>query len=705
MKYSVINLRNEIIYQPRARTLRRKGRVPSLCKIMNIRASRAVCRHGRYCVTSRRRVVDTGAGRWLSSASSTSTSSSGAADEEEATPPRKAGDVRRLISEARPEAHLVAGAVATIGVTSSISLAFPWAVGQILDASVLVATGTAVDDLVGWSANELTVALLGLFAVQGGLVVARNVLVTLAGERVVQRLRLKLFHAVLSQEVAFFDRNRTGVLINRLSADTTLVQKAVTSNVVQALRSAFTGIGGVAMMVTTSPALTALVLATVPPIALGARWFGGFIKERQTHVQDALAQATVVSEEAIANIRTVRAFGAEPIELERYRGEVSEGYRLSLGAGIATSWFDGAVHTAFNGCIVGLLYCGGGYVAAGTMSAGDLAAFMMYASFIGLNVSSLSTTYSSMMRAVGASSRIFEIVDREPLVPSMLPPMLEGGSRNGEDAAMLTNSNMKSSSASLTSTSAGAIEFRDVSFAYPNRPDVKILDGFSLRVEPGTSLALVGASGCGKSTAVSLLMRLYNVDKGSVLIDGESLGDADGATLHKLRGKMAVVNQEPALFATSIRDNIRYGSEPGVTEDEIEAAARAASADTFINDFPDGLDTLVGERGVQLSGGQKQRVAIARAIARKAPIVLLDEATSALDAESEHLVVEALDALVAGDRTVISIAHRLSTMRAADVIAVVRDGRVVEVGHYDALVAKKDSELSALVQRQLERKE
>jgi ABC-type multidrug transport system fused ATPase/permease subunit len=200
-------------------------------------------------------------------------------------------------------------------------------------------------------------------------------------------------------------------------------------------------------------------------------------------------------------------------------------------------------------------------------------------------------------------------------------------------------------------------------------------------------------------------MRLYNVDKGSVLIDGESLGDADGATLHKLRGKMAVVNQEPALFATSIRDNIRYGSEPGVTEDEIEAAARAASADTFINDFPDGLDTLVGERGVQLSGGQKQRVAIARAIARKAPIVLLDEATSALDAESEHLVVEALDALVAGDRTVISIAHRLSTMRAADVIAVVRDGRVVEVGHYDALVAKKDSELSALVQRQLERKE
>ena len=352
------------------------------------------------------------------------TAATGDGDEAK-TPTKKHGDVWRLVSEARPEAHLVAGAVATIGVTSSIALAFPWAVGQILDASVLLAAGSTAADAAlaqsgGWTANELTGALLALFGVQGGLVVARNVVVTIAGERVVQRLRRKLFRATMAQEVAFFDAHRTGELINRLSADTQLVQKAVTSNIVQALRSTFTGIGGIVMMVTTSPSLTGLVLLTVPPIALGARFFGSYIKKRQAVVQDALAQATVVSEEAIANVRTVRAFSAEEWELQRYEAEISKSYDLSVGTGVASAWFDGAVHTAFNGAIVGVLYYGGGHVAAGTLSAGDLAAFMMYSAFIGMNVSSLSTTYSTMMRAVGASGRIFEIVDREPSIPSTL---------------------------------------------------------------------------------------------------------------------------------------------------------------------------------------------------------------------------------------------------------------------------------------------
>ena len=583
-------------------------------------------------------------------------------DDDVEAPARKQGDVWRLVSEARPEAHLVAGAVATIGVTSSIALAFPWAVGQILDASVLLAAGsTAAEVAGGWSANELTAALLALFGVQGGLVVGRNVLVTIAGERVVQRLRRKLFRAIMAQEVAFFDAHRTGELINRLSADTQLVQKAVTSNVVQALRSTFTGIGGVAMMVTTSPSLTGLVLLTVPPIALGARWFGGFIKTRQGVVQDALAQAAVVSEEAIANVRTVRAFSAEAWELKRYEAEVAKSYDLSVGAGVASAWFDGSVHTAFNGAIVGLLYYGGGHVAAGTLSAGDLAAFMMYASFIGLNVSSLSTTYSSMMRAVGASSRIFEIVDRAPLIPSTLAAhdvSTAGAQRAGADAALrggglpaLVHGDGARASTTAAAPSprgpsrASSIVFENVDFAYPSRPDIKVLDGFSLTVDAGSSIALVGTSGCGKSTAIALLMRLYDPSNGArggrVFIDGDNIGDADGAALRAVREKIAVVNQEPALFAASIRDNIRYGSGAlDASEADVAAAARAASASKFIADFPDGLDTLVGERGVQLSGGQKQRVAIARAIVRKSPIVLLDEATSALDAESEHLVVE-----------------------------------------------------------------
>jgi ABC-type multidrug transport system fused ATPase/permease subunit len=613
--------------------------------------------------------------------------------------------VRRVAELARPEFRLIAASVCTLGLTSSVTLLFPYVSGRVLDM--------AIADPTGLSPTAVAMGLFGLTAVAGAGVVARSTMLAYAGNRIVARMRSQLFDATVAQELEFFDRTRTGDLVTRLSADTQMVQKAATSQVVAALRSLFMASGATALLLYTSPSLSLMSLGTLPPIFLAARYFGRVMKERQRRVQELLADSTGIAEEVFGNMRTVRQFAAEPHESERYGLAVDQTYREALDAGKAQAWFDGLVHVAANAAILGVLGYGGGMVISGEITAGELASFLMYSMFVAGNVSSLSSVYADMMRAVGASGRVFAVIDR---MPRMSPPVC-----GAESSASWVEAESASQSAAAN-VPALSVEFQNVDFAYPLRPDMPVLGpGFSLHVEKGEVLALVGGSGSGKSTVAALLTRLYDVgvvegesggsssssgggggggggnvrDGGAVLVGGIDVRDSNPMWL---RQSIGVVAQEPILFATTIKENIRYGR-LGASDKDVHAAALAANVLEFSQGFPDGLDTFVGQRGAQLSGGQKQRVAVARAILKNPPIVVLDEATSALDAESEQHVQKAIETVMDG-RTVVSIAHRLSTVRSADRIAVLSGGRIVETGTFDEL-RKDGTEFHKLMARQL----
>ena len=608
-----------------------------------------------------------------------------------------ASTVRRVAEIARPEFPLIAASVGTLGLTSSVTLLFPYVSGRVLDM--------AIADPTGISPMTVALGLFGLTAVAGAGVVARSTMLAYAGNRIVARMRSQLFDATVAQELEFFDRTRTGDLVTRLSADTQMVQKAATSQVVAALRSMFMASGASALLIYTSPSLSLMSLGTLPPIFLAARYFGRIMKDRQKKVQELLADSTGIAEEVFGNMRTVRQFAAEPYESERYGQAVDLTYEEALGAGKAQAWFDGLVHVAANAAILGVLGYGGGMVFSGEITAGELASFLMYSMFVAGNVSSLSSVYADMMRAVGASGRVFAVIDR---VPKMLPPV-----HGSESEAFLTDGDGEDASTTIASAPALSVQFQNIQFAYPLRPDMTVLGpGFSLDVKEGEVLALVGGSGSGKSTVAALLTRLYDVgtvvgdyggrsvngcerDGGAVLVDGIDVRDIDPM---RLRKSIGVVAQEPILFNTTIRENIRYGR-LGASDEAVLEAARAANVLQFSDEFPDGLDTSVGQRGAQLSGGQKQRVAVARAILKNPPIVVLDEATSALDAESEKHVQKAIETVMDG-RTVLSIAHRLSTVRSADRIAVLSDGRIVETGTFEEL-RKEGTEFHALMERQI----
>mmetsp|Transcript_7736 Transcript_7736/g.13738 ORF Transcript_7736/g.13738 Transcript_7736/m.13738 type:complete len:725 (+) Transcript_7736:10-2184(+) len=649
--------------------------------------------------------------------------------------------IRRMVSMALPEKHLVGASMATQVVTSSISLVFPAAIGRILDLSLADTSGLSPTLVVG--------GLTGLFLCQGGLIILRTSMLNVAGERIIARFRKQLFASILAQDLNFFDKTRTGELINRLATDTQLVQKAITGNLVGGLRSSFMAIGGTAMLFYTSPMLALVSLSVIPPVGVAARYFGRFLKARQAQVQDALAETSTVAEEVISNVRTVRQFAGEPLEVAKYNARIDTAYRRACEVGLASAWFEGSVHLAANFSLIAVLAFGGAQVMSHQLTAGALTSFLMYSLYVGFNVTNLSTVYSELMRGAGASTRIFNIIDRVPDMPSSitsaalgragassdpasLPPSVvhsiynlleapeskEGPQahtlgaklfgivdddkdhhhtprgttvmeRSGFDELAETTANLK------TPPITGNIELRNVSFSYPLRSDSNILSNLNLKLERGSTMALVGASGSGKSTIGAMLMRMYDPQQGEVLIDGVNVKEIDP---HWLRQHIGVVAQEPVLFSGTIEENIRYGN-MHATEEQVYAAAKAARALDFIERFQDGLQTRVGERGIQLSGGQKQRVAIARAILKDPPIVILDEATSALDAESEFQVQQAIEDMMKG-RSVVSIAHRLSTMRAANTIAVLRDGRIVEQGSFDDLV-KNGTELQDLIKRQL----
>ncbi|PNF42848.1 ATP-binding cassette sub-family B member 10, mitochondrial [Cryptotermes secundus] len=548
-------------------------------------------------------------------------------------------------------------------------MAVPFCLGRVIDIIY-----TADHQKMRENLTKLSAVLLAVFLVGGLCNFGRVYLMSVSGQRITQTLRQTVFSSIMKQEIAFFDKNRTGELVNRLSADTSLVSQSVTMNISDGLRSSFMVMAGVSMMFYLSPELALVGLSIVPPLAMMAVVYGRFVRKIAKSVQDSLATAMHVAEERIANIRTVKSFSQESRECDTYNSKLQNVLQLAYKESLARGIFFGLSGFSGNVIVLSVLYYGGIMVSDSSLTVGNLSAFLLYAGYIGVSIGGLSSFYSEMNRALGASTRLWELVDRVPEIP------VSGG---------LVPAKMP----------AGHITFQNVSFTYPSRPGIRVIHNLTLDIPEASVTAVVGASGSGKSTLAALLLRLYDPDSGTILLDGEPVGQLDPFWL---RSHIGSVSQEPVLFSCSIRDNILYGAPnpSAVTEDQLISAAKEANAYDFITkSFPDGFDTLVGERGVMLSGGQKQRVAIARALIKNPRILLLDEATSALDAESEHLVQEALERIMRG-RTVLTIAHRLSTIRNADQITVLEQGHLVEKGTYSDLLSKENGTFRKLVQHQ-----
>lgn len=516
--------------------------------------------------------------------------------------------------------------------------------------------------------NQVVLALffaLSLSMVAGSI---RYYLFTLSGERIVLKLREQLYRSILKQEVAFFDFNRTGELMSRLSSDSATLQNTVSVNISQGLRNLAQAVGGLIFMFYTSWKLSVVLLVVIPPIALMAYFFGRRIRVLSKEFQGTLAASSIVAEETISGLRTVKSFVQESNEVARYQGALTNALAIARKRIAVIAQFMTLAMVVGVSAISFVLWYGGHQVISGELTSGELVQFLLYLFVVAIGVGSLGSLWGDLMAGIGASHRIFEIIEREPAFAD-----------RGH-----TPSQVK-----------GEVEFCKVRFAYPARPDLEVLKDLSFKIEAGQIVALVGMSGRGKSTIASLIPRFYDPTGGVIRFDGEPITELK---VSWLREQIGIVSQEPILISSTIEENIRYGK-PQASDAEILAAARSANTLEFIERFPDGLKTLVGERGIQLSGGQKQRVAIARALLKNPKLLILDEATSNLDTESEHLVQDALKRLMNG-RTTIVIAHRLATVRDADVILLIDDGRIAQTGRHEELAADKGGLYYKLLQRQ-----
>ena len=556
--------------------------------------------------------------------------------------------MRLLVPFLRPYAGRAIGAAVSLAVAAGLVLLLGQGLRRLID-----------DGFASGNAALLDGAALAMFAVVAALGVAtaaRFYLMSWLGERVAADLRRAVFDRVLGLPPSYFETMRTGDVLTRMTADTGLLQGLIGSAVSQWLRSAVIVSGALVMLVVTSPMLAALVVAVIPLVVAPLVLFGRRERALSRTAQDRIADLGAYAEETINAVGTVQAFTHEPQDRARFASRVEESVQAALARVRMRGGLIFIVILLGFGAITLSLWVGGREVVAGRMSGGELSAFVFYAVLMATSVTAMSELWGEVQRASGAADRIGELLAERPAIAAPAVP------------------------AALPRPPLGRVAFEDVGFRYPSRPDRSALRGFTLRVEPGETVALVGPSGAGKTTVFQLLQRFHDPLAGRVLMDGVDLRDADPSDV---RARIGVVAQDPVIFGADVWDNIRYGR-PGATDAEVRAAAQAASAG-FLDELPQGFDSFLGERGVRLSGGQRQRVAIARAILRDPAVLLLDEATSALDAESEAAVQRALAHLSQG-RTTLVIAHRLATVRRADRIVVMEEGEVVAEGTHDALL-------------------
>ncbi|RAL04069.1 ATP-binding cassette permease mdr2 [Aspergillus ibericus CBS 121593] len=585
---------------------------------------------------------------------------------------KKAGfkEIWRLLLIARPEARKLGFAFFFLLISSSITMSVPFSIGKIMDAASKPSEEGG-DQLFGLSVPMFYGALAGILTLGAAANYGRIVILRIVGERIVSRLRSKLFRNTFVQDAEFFDANRVGDLISRLGSDTIIVGKSITQNLSDGLRAAVSGAAGFGLMTYVSLKLSSILFLLLPPIGLGAFFYGRAVRNLSRKIQRNLGTLTKIAEERLGNVKTSQSFAGEILEVNRYNNQVRKIFELGKRESLISATFFSSTGFMGNMTILALLYVGGGMVQSGGITLGELTSFLMYTAYAGSSMFGLSSFYSELMKGVGAASRLFELQDRQPSISPTKGNKVE--------------------------SARGPIRFENVNFSYPTRPAVPIFKELNFEIPQGKNVAIVGPSGGGKSTIASLLLRFYNPTGGRVLIGGKDISEMNAKSL---RRKIGVVAQEPVLFSGTVAENIAYGR-PRATRSEIVAAARKANCQ-FISDFPDGLDTQVGPRGAQLSGGQKQRIAIARALIKDPDILILDEATSALDAESETLVNSALAALLRGNNTTISIAHRLSTIKRSDTIIVLApDGKVAEQGTYEELSARPDGAFTKLMEWQI----
>ena len=575
---------------------------------------------------------------------------------ERLSPGRTFGFLRRLLPRVRPYRAQLAGAGVMLLLSTAIGLAFPLVVRELLDAAFLQQSGALL--------NRIALGLLGLFAFQAVINFGQSYLTASTAERVVADLRREIFGHLVWQPPGYFATRRVGELSSRIASDAGLVQQVLRFGVPELLRQGIFLVGALTLVTLTNPRLTLVTLTAIPFAIIVGWFFGRRVKRLSTTVQDTLAAAVSRAEQVFTQIRTVQSFTREGWEAARFAEHVDESRDLGLRRAVARAGLTGAITFAAFGAIVLVMWEGGRLVLSGDLTPGTLVAFLLYAVTIAGAITSLAGFWTNLQEAAGAARRIFELLDH-PVELAERP-----GARD------------------LPRPARGVVRYEGVWFRYGEALPW-VLRGIDLEVPEGQTVALVGSSGAGKSTLVSLLPRFFDVGRGRVTLDGV---DVRELRLHSLRGALGMVPQEPMLFAGTVRENLLYGN-PDATEEEVVEAAESAHAHAFIRAFPHGYDQVVGERGVTLSAGQRQRIAIARVMLRRPRVLILDEASSSLDAESERLVQDALDRLMAG-RTTLVIAHRLSTVIRADRILVLDEGVIEEQGTHAELLDR-----SAVYQR------